>query len=185
MKIYMIPLVILILFSSCKSIQKDIDKGKLEKDKVEQKKEVDPKLDQKIAALDQLNDWFSYPVARNKVNRGGNKIIIPYSRGSIYFEIYWDEGQLMNYRYYDRKLKGDIGRKGHAIQEGLLYINPADKAALYYYPHQDGEFDVFKVQIKKEGDNNIEVDKKEADKKDGDKKEGDKKEDAKKPSDKK
>jgi hypothetical protein len=157
MKIYLLTIVIILLLSGCKSMQKDIDKEKLGKDKTEQKKEVDPQLDQKIAALDQLNDWFSYPVAQNRVQKGGNPIIVPYSRGSIYFEIYYDENEVKNYGYFDRKLRGDIKRKGQDVKEGLLYINPADKAALYYYPRKDGEFDVFKVRIKKEGDNSESV----------------------------
>jgi len=149
MKIQLLTIVIVLLLSGCKSIQKDINTEKLGKDKTEQKKEVDPQLDQKIAALEQLNDWFSYPVAQNRVQKSGSTIKQEYSRGGIYFEMYYDENEVKNYAYFDRKLRGDLQRKGQTVKEGLLYINPADKAALYYYPRKDGEFDVFKVRIKK------------------------------------
>jgi hypothetical protein len=106
-------------------------------------------LDQKIAALNELNDWFSYPVAQNRVQKTGATIVQPYSRGGIFFEMYYDESEIKNYGYYDRKLRGDLQRKGQVVKEGILYINPADKAAIYYYPRKEGEFDVFKVRIKK------------------------------------
>jgi hypothetical protein len=151
MKKPMLTIVIILLLSGCTSIRNDIDSEKIGKDKPVPKKETDPQLDQKIAALEQLNDWFSYPVAQNRVQKSGASIIVPYSRGSIYFEMYYDENELKNYAYFDRKLNGDIKRKGQTVQEGFLYINPADKIALYYYPRKDGEFDVFKVRIQKEG----------------------------------
>jgi len=149
MKIYMLPIVIIILFSSCMSLKKDINSGKLAKDKPEPKKEaVDPEIDQKLAALERLNDWFSYPVAQNRVQKTGT-FSQPYSRGGIYFEMYYDEKEVKNYAYYDYKLRGDLGRKGQSVKEGILYLNPADKAAVYYYPKKEGEFDVLKVRIKK------------------------------------
>jgi hypothetical protein len=148
MKIYMLPIVIIMLFSGCASMKKDMNKDKLGNKKAEQIKE-DPQLEQKIAALNELNDWFSYPVAQNRVQKTGATITLPYSRGGIFFEIYYDENEVKNYAYYDRKLRGDLQRKGQAVKEGMLYINPADKASVYYYPRKDGEFDVFKVRIKK------------------------------------
>jgi len=148
MRIHLLAIILILLFSGCASIRQDLDSEKLGKEKTEPKKEIDPQLDQKIAALEQLNDWFSYPVAQNRVQKTGNTLRQEYSRGGIYFEMYYDENELKNYAYYDRKLRGDIGRKGQSIREGVLYINPADKVALYYYPRKEGEFDVFKVRIK-------------------------------------
>jgi len=129
-------------------MQKDIDREKLGKDKTEQKKEVDPQLEQKIAALNQLNEWFSYPVAQNRVQRSEVTIRQEYSRSGIYFEIYYDENELKNYPYYDRLLRGDLKRRNQPLREGIFYLNPAAKVAIYYYPRKDGEFDVFKVRIK-------------------------------------
>jgi len=151
MKIHLLAIVLIIFLTGCKSIQNDINKQKLGTDKTEQKKVVDPQLDQKIAALEQLNDWFSYPYAQNKIQKTGNTIRQEYSRGGIYFEMYFDENEVKNYGYYDNKLRGDLQRKGQTVKEGLLYINPAEHngTALYYYPRKDGEFDVFKVRIKK------------------------------------
>jgi len=149
MKIYMLPIVIIMLFSGCMSMKRDINSEKLANDKPGQKKEViDPQIDQKIAALEYLNDWFSYPVAQNRVQKTG-AFSQPYSRGGIYFEMYYDEKEVKNYAYYDYKLRGDLGRRGQSVKEGILYINPADKAAIYYYPKKEGEFDVLKVRIKK------------------------------------
>jgi len=142
-KIRLLTIVIIILLSGCASNQKDINSGKTEPPK------EDPRVDQQIAALEQLNDWFSYPMAQNRVQKTGGAITQPYLRGSIYFEIYYDENEVKNYAYYDRKLRGDLQRKGQSVIEGILYLNPADKAALYYYPRKDGEFDVFKVRVKK------------------------------------
>jgi len=146
MKIPMLAIVIILLLSGCASNQKNINSEKPAK--TEPKKE-DPQLDQTIATLEQLNDWFIYPVAQNKIQKTGSTIRQEYSRSGIYFEMYYDENEVKNYAYYDRKLRGDLQRKGQSVREGLLYINPADKAALYYYPRKDGEFDVFKVRIKK------------------------------------
>jgi uncharacterized protein YceK len=146
MKIHLLTIVIILSLSGCASTQKDTNN---EKDKTEQKKETSSQADQTIAQLEQLNEWFSYPVAQNKIQKTGNAIRQDYSRGGVYFEMYYDENEVKNYAYFDRKLRGDLQRKGQTVREGLLYINPADKAAIYYYPRKDGEIDVFKLRIKK------------------------------------
>jgi hypothetical protein len=150
MKIHLLTIVIIILLSGCASIRNDINSEKLAKDKVEAVKKPDPKLDQKIAELEQLNEWFAYPMAQNRLQKTGSPIKQPYSRGGIYFEIYFDESEVKNYIYYDLKLRDDIQRRGQHVKEQILYINPALKVSIYYYPRRDGEFDVFKVRIKKE-----------------------------------
>jgi len=148
MKKIMLAVVIMVLFSGCASMRKDVNNKTTEKTAPEPKKQADPSIEKKMSELENLNDWFSYPVAQSKILKYGNPIIQPYLREGIYFEMYYDEEQLKNYPYFDHKLKGDIGRKGQTVKEGFLYINPADKAALYYYPRKEGEFDVFKVRIK-------------------------------------
>jgi len=161
MKKYMLIAVIMTLLSGCASTQKAKANEPAEKADTEQKKEADPAIEKKIRQLERLNDWFSYPLAQNKMQKTGKPIIQPYSRGGIYFEVYYDAEELKNYDYYDRKLHTDYGWKkneidgdwertanSRTIQEGLLYINPASKAAIYYYKGGDGTFDVFKVRIK-------------------------------------
>jgi len=148
MRIYLLPIILIIFLSGCASIKKDIDSEKLGQEKTEPKKVVDPQLDQKIAALNELNEWFSYPMAQNRIQKGSNTIKQEYSRGGIYFEMYYDENEMKNYPFYDRLLRGDLSRKKLTVLEGILYINPAVKIALYYYPRKEGEFDVFKVRIK-------------------------------------
>jgi len=151
MKKTVFTVVIILLFAGCTSIRKDIDKeriGKAPPPEAKAKKESNQEMEKKISELEQLNDWFSYPMAQNRVQKSGGGLRQEYSRGGIYFEMYYDENELKNYAYYDRKLRGDIGRKGQSVKEGILYINPADKVAVYYYPNKEGEFDVFKVNIK-------------------------------------
>ena len=163
MKTFMLITLIMMTLSGCKSLRKDIDSAKMGNAKVVEppkKTESSVSVESKVAELERLNDWFSYPVARNKVQKSGSPIVQPYSQGSIYFEVYYDENELKNYEYYDRKLHIDFAWKKGAdgswektanskkVQEGLLYINPAYKIAMYYYPGQDGAFDVFKVNIK-------------------------------------
>jgi len=151
MKIPVLTVVIVILLSGCTSMRNDIDKeriGNTPPPEVKAKKESNQEIEEKISALERLNDWFSYPIAQNRVQKSGNTLKQEYSRGGIYFEMYYDENERKNYAYFDRKLRGDINRKGQSIKEGILYINPADKAAVYYYPNKEGEFDVFKVNIK-------------------------------------
>jgi hypothetical protein len=160
MKTLMLTAVIMMTLSGCKSLRKDIDSAKMGNAKAEPPKKAELSVENKVAELERLNDWFSYPVARNKMQKSGSPIVQPYSQGSIYFEVYYDENELKNYEYYDRKLHTDFAWKKGAdgtwektanskkIQEGLLYINPAYKVAMYYYPGQDGAFDVFKVVIK-------------------------------------
>ena len=163
---YFLIAIIILLVSGCSSMKKDMDNEQIGKVNEEQKKEIDVTVERKIRQLERLNDWFSYPVARNKIQRSGNSIKQPYSRGSIYFELYYDPEELKHYDYYDHKLHIDYAWKrdeiygtwertenSKTIREGLLYINPAYKAALYYYPGQDGAFDVFKVRIKSDSDN--------------------------------
>ncbi|MDR2922414.1 MAG: lipoprotein [Treponema sp.] len=166
MKKHILTAVIIILLSGCTSMKKDIDSAKLGKVDTEQKKEkemADPaSIDKKIGELERLNDWFSYPLAQNKIQKTGSPVIQPYSQGGIYFEVYYDENELKNYDYYDRKIHVDFAWKldpvdkvwektasSKPIQEGLLYINPAYKVAIYYYLRQEGAFDVFKVRIMK------------------------------------
>jgi len=161
MKLPVLTVVILVLLSGCSSMRKDINNEIIGKTAPEPQKGPDPKLEKKISELEKLNDWFSYPMARNKVQKGGNPIIQPYSRDGVYFEIYYDESEKKNYAYYDRKLHTDYAWKKNIeddtweetgaskpIKEGLLYINPAYKTAMYYYPGQEGAFDVFKVRMK-------------------------------------
>jgi len=161
MKKYILIAVIMTLLSGCASTQKAKNNKTAKKADTEQKKETDPAIERKIRLLDRLNDWYSYPVAQNKIQKSGKPLIQPYSRGGIYFEIYYDADELKNYDYYDRKLHVDYGWKRNGtdgtwemtanskpIQEGLLYINPANKTAIYYYKEGDGSFDVFKVRIK-------------------------------------
>ena len=164
MKKYILAVVIIMALSGCASIKKDRDKDIIGKT-TEQKKEPDIAIEKKIRILERLNDWFSYPVAKNKVQRTGNPIRQPYSRGGIYFELYFDPEELRNYDYFDHKLHVDYGWKqdeiygnwertetSKTIREGLLYINPAYKIGMYYYPGQEGAFDVFKVRIKSDSD---------------------------------
>jgi len=161
MKIPVLIVVIVILFSGCASMRKDINSEIMGKTAPEPKKGPDPLMEKKISELEKLNDWFSYPMARSKVQKAGSPIIQPYSREGIYFEVYYDESELKNYAFYDRKLHTDYAWKlnetdntwektgaSKPIREGLLYINPAYKTAMYYYPGQGGTFDVFKVRMK-------------------------------------
>jgi hypothetical protein len=166
MKKYILTAIIILLVSGCTSMKKDMDNEKIGKVNTEQKREMDVTTEKKIKQLETLNDWFSYPVAQNKIQRSGNPIIQPYSRGGIYFEVYFDPEKLKDYDYYDHKLHVDLKWKldelngtwertanSKTIREGLLYINPAYKVGMYYYPGQDGAFDVFKVRIKFDSDN--------------------------------
>jgi len=163
MKKNILTVIILLLLSGCTSMRKDIDKERIGKTPPEpaKMKETGQSMEEKISALERLNEWFSYPMARSKVQKGGTTITQPYSKEGIYFEVYYDENELKNYAFYDRKLHTDYAWKVNVanntyektaaskpIQEGLLYINPAYKTAIYYYPGQGGEFDVFKVRIK-------------------------------------
>jgi len=159
MKIHLLAIVIILLFSGCALNKKNVKDDKSAKEKAAPK--IDPQIDRKIVELGRLNDWFSYIVARNKVQKS-LAFTQPYFRSGIYFEMYYDEEELKNYYYYDQKLHVDLGwvqnqrtalwektAKSKPINEGVLYINPATKVALYYYPNKDGEFDVFLVRIKK------------------------------------
>jgi len=159
MKIYTLAIVIILLFSGCALNKKNVIDDKSANEKEVPK--TDPQIDRKIVELGRLNDWFSYIVARNKVQKT-LAFTQPYFRSGIYFEMYYDEEQLKNYYYYDQKLHVDLGwvqnqrtalwertEKSKPINEGVLYLNPATKVALYYYPNKDGEFDVFLVRIKK------------------------------------
>jgi len=161
MKKHILITIIILLVSGCASMKKDIDNEKIGKVNTEQKKEMDITTEKKIKQLEGLNDWFSYPVAQNKIQKSGNPIIQPYSRGGIYFEVYYDPEKLKDYDYYDHKLHADFKWKQNefdgtwertenskTIREGLLYINPAYKTAMYYYRGGEGTFDVFKVHIK-------------------------------------
>jgi len=161
MKKYLLTAIIITLLSGCASMRKDRDKEMIGKVDTKPQKETEQSLEKKISQLEKLNDWFSYPVAQNKVQKTGSPIIQPYSRGGIYFEIYYDEKELKNYDYYDHKLHVDYAWKidetdgtwvkmenSKSIHEGLLYINPAYKVAMYYYRGENGAFDVFKVNIK-------------------------------------
>jgi len=148
MKKIMLAVVIVILFSGCTTTRKDVNNKTTDKTAPEPKKGPDPSIEKNISELEKLNEWFSYPVAHSKIQKYGNPIIQPYLREGIYFEIYYDESELKNYAFFDGKLRGDLKRKGRTVQEKFLYINPADKRALYYYPGREGAFDVFKVNIK-------------------------------------
>ena len=161
MKKYIFTAVIIMLLSGCASMRRDIDDERIGNVKPEPKKESPISIEKKIKQLEVLNDWFSYPVARSKIQRTGNPIRQPYSRGGIYFELYYDPEELKRYDYYDHKLHVDYKWKldefygtwektefSKSIREGLLYINPAYKAAIYYYPGQQGAFDVFRIRIK-------------------------------------
>jgi len=160
MRKYLLTAVVMTLLSGCASMIKDINSERIGNVKAEPKKESPITIEKKIKQLERLNDWFSYPVARNKIQKSGNPIVQPYSQDGISFEMYFDENELKNYEYYDRKIHTDFAWKKGAdgswektgnskrLQEGLLYINPAYKIAMYYYPGQEGAFDVFKVRIK-------------------------------------
>jgi len=165
MKKYILTAVIMMLLSGCASMRRDIDNERIGNVKPEPKKESPITIEKKIKQLERLNDWFSYPVARSKIQKTGGPIRQAYSRGGIYFELYYDENELKNYYFYDQKLHVDLGwvqnqktaiwertEKSKTIREGLLYINPANKVGMYYYPGQDGLFDVFKLRIKIDSD---------------------------------
>jgi len=162
MKIYILAITIILLFSGCASIKKDLEKERLGNEKAEKKRERDAREEErKIAELSRLSDWFSFPYAFNKVQK-----IVPfiqkYPFGNIYFEMYFDENEVKRYEYYDIRLHIDLGweqnprtaewekkkEKSEPIRDGVLYINPAMKVAIFYYPRKEGEFDVFKVRIK-------------------------------------
>jgi hypothetical protein len=161
MKIHILAIAIIILLSGCASIKKDLEKERLGNEKIAKKKERDAREEErKITELSRLSDWFSYRYAFNKVQRM-SPFTQPYSFGNIYFEMYYDENEIKTPDYYDIRLHVDLKwvqnprtaewemtEKGQPIHEGVLYINPALKIAVYYYPRRDGEFDVFKVRIK-------------------------------------
>ena len=167
MKIHILTIVIILLFSGCASIKKDMDKGKLGNDKTAPKKEVSPEAERrKIAELEGLNEWFNFRYAQNKVQRT-TTFKQPYPFGSIYFEMYYDEAIVKDYLFYDGKIHTDRGwvqnqrtalwekkaDKSEPVQEGVLYINTAYKVAIYYYPRkEDRDFDVFRVRIKSDGE---------------------------------
>jgi len=197
MKKYMLPIAILILFSGCASIKKDLEKERLGNEQIAKKKERDAQEEErKIAYLSKLNDWFSYIYAYNRVQRLV-PFTNPYSFGNIYFEMYYDENEVKNYYYYDQKLHVDLGwvqnqrtalwertEKSKPVNPGVLYINPAAMLAIYYYPRQeDREFDVFKVRIKSRAEIDKPGDAKPGEAKPGAAKPGDTKPGAAKPGD--
>jgi hypothetical protein len=141
-------------------MQKDIDKGKTGGQKLQQKTETDAQIDEKIARLEKTNEWFGYPAADSRMQAKGIAFRQPYQQGKIDFEIYHDENEIKNYDYYNGKIHTDFGwvRDGDGfrptdrskpVKEGLLYINPAYKVAIYYFRKGDGTFNVFKVRILK------------------------------------
>ena len=164
MKIHILAIAIIILLSGCASIKKDLEKERLGNEQIAKKKERDAQAEQdKIAYLSRLSDWFSYVYPYTRVQKL-TPFTQPYSFGNIYFEMYYNENEMKTPDYYDIRLHVDLKwvqnqrtavwektEKSQPINDGVLYINPAMKIAIYYYPRKDGEFDVFKVRIKSQG----------------------------------
>jgi hypothetical protein len=164
MKIRILALIIVILFSGCASIKKDIDKDKLAKDKADKKNEVSAEAEkEKIAYLERIGIWCDFRYPQNRVQRNV-PFTQPYPFGTLYFEMSYDDELVKNYDWIDKKVHEDKGwvqsqktglweekktGKVEPVQPGVLYIHTSRKLAIYYYPRRDDrDYDVFKVDIK-------------------------------------
>jgi len=151
--------------AGCVSMQKDIDKGKTGDQKYQRKTETDAQIDAKIARLEKEVDWIGYPVAESKMRAKGMTFRQPYQQGVIDFEIYYDEKELgpATYELYNGNIHKDFGwvrdntvsggwkatERSKPIKEGIMYIQPVNKVAIYYFKKGEGTFTMLKVRVVK------------------------------------